>query len=376
MFGKTLTQKVKAMPKKTLHHFSIERLNILDPEGKLLDDKVQLNPLLLRRMFEQMLVQREFDAKSISLQRQGRMGTYASALGQEAVHIGSAAALRAEDWAVPCFREQGVYLYRGIPAKTLFVFFMGSEEGNRIPRDQRTLPYCVPCATQILHAVGLAQAAKIQGSGEAVITYFGDGATSEGDFHEGLNWAAVTQSPVVFLCQNNQFAISTPNRLQYHSPTLAQRGIAYDMPALQVDGNDVLAVYEATREALERARSGKGPTLLECITYRMDAHTTSDDPLRYRKDSEIQIWRAKDPINRLERFLLHQGLLKPGEKESLLEDIRLRLKEAAEAAEAICTRLSPDEMFNYLFHQLPPALKQQREEVLGSLTEPEESLHA
>ncbi len=364
------------MPKKTLHHFSIERLNILDPEGVLLEADFPIQPKLLRHMFVQMLTLREFDVKAISLQRQGRMGTYASAAGQEAIHIGSAAALREEDWAVPCFREQGVYLYRGIPAKTLFVFFMGSEEGNRIPREQRTLPYCVPCATQILHAVGIGQAAKIRGESLGVVTYFGDGATSEGDFHEGLNWAAVTQSPVVFLCQNNQFAISTPPHLQYHGKTLAQQALAYGMPGLQVDGNDILAVYQATTEALQRARDGGGPTLLECMTYRMQAHTTADDPGRYRIDSETQIWRAKDPINRLERFLLHRGILQPGEKDVLITAIRQELKNESEAAEAICTRMSPDEMFNYLYHQLPPALKQQRDEVLMLMEIDEESRHA
>lgn len=364
------------MPKKTLRQFSVSYLQILNPLGKVLDQSQLPSPSLLRGMFRQMLFQREFDTKCISMQRQGRMGTYAAATGQEAMHVGTAAALEPRDWVAPCFREQGVYLYRGIPAKTLFTFFMGSEEGNRIPREKHTLPYCVPCATQLLHAVGLAQAAKIKADPVAVITYLGDGATSEGDFHEALNWAAVSQVPVVFFIQNNQFAISTPLAKQYHNQTLAQRAIAYDMPGLQVDGNDVLAVYQSSREALDRARSGGGPTLIEGMSFRMAAHTTSDDPARYRKDADMEPWHQLDPLLRLEKYLIQAQILHPNEKELWLEEIREQLRQEAEAAEAICKRLTPDEMFQYLYQNMPPGLQEQRDEILALWENTEESLHA
>lgn len=364
------------MPKKTLRQFSVSYLQILNPLGKVLDHSQIPSPNLLRRMYRNMLFQREFDAKCVSMQRQGRMGTYAAATGQEAMHVGTAAALEARDWVAPCFREQGVYLYRGIPAKTLFTFFMGSEEGNRIPKEKHTLPYCVPCATQLLHAVGLAQAAKIKQDPVAVMTYLGDGATSEGDFHEAMNWAAVAQVPVVFFVQNNQFAISTPLSKQFHNQTLAQRAIAYDMPGLQVDGNDVLAVYQASREALDRARTGGGPSLIEGVSYRLAAHTTSDDPSRYRKDSDMDPWHQLDPLLRFEGYLTREEILHPNEKELWLKEMRDQLRQEADAAEAICSRLTVDEMFQYLFHNMPPGLQEQRDELLSILETTEESLHA
>lgn len=366
------------MPKETLKHFSIARLSILNESGEI--DQSLVPPLTsgqLKALYEGMLRTREFDERAVALQRQGRMGTFAGALGQEAIHAGSALALESGDWAVPSFREQGVYLFRGVPPKILFLFFMGTEEGNRLPPDAHILPFAVPCATQTLHAVGMALAAKMKKEPAAVITYFGDGATSEGDLHEAMNFAAVTQAPVVFLCQNNQWAISTPLNRQSHSATLAQRALGYDMPGLVVDGNDVLAVYRATREAMERARSGRGPSFLECLTYRMCAHTTSDDPSRYRLKEETRRWRSKDPVLRLEKYLSACGILAEGEKERLLVKIRAEMKQQADEAEAICRRLNPEEMFSYLFKNMPRILKGQREEALQNAHREEEGvLHA
>lgn len=353
------------MPKETLKKFSIARLSILNESGEI-DHSLEpvIAPSKLKRMYEEMLRVREFDNRAVALQRQGRMGTYAAAAGQEAIHVGSAAILQAEDWVVPSFREQGVYLFRGIPPKTLFLFFMGTEEGNRLPKNSRTLPTCVPCATQALHGVGLAMASKIKKESGAVITYFGDGATSEGDLHEAMNFAAVAQAPLVFLCQNNHFAISTPIHLQTHSSTLAQRALGYDMPGLVVDGNDVLAVYRATQEAMERARSGQGPSFLECMTYRIGAHTTSDDPGRYREETEVKAWHLKDPLVRFEKYLLDKNILKDGEPERMRLRCAEEMKQQALEAEAICERLSPDEMFSYLFKNMPEVLKEQRADML------------
>jgi pyruvate dehydrogenase E1 component alpha subunit len=358
------------MPRKTLNEFHIDRLSILDERGQVDPD---LNPRLpapqLKKIFENMIYTREFDQRALSLQRQGRIGTFAPAIGQEAIGVGAAAALEKRDWVVPCFREQGVYLSRGVKPSTLYIFFMGSEEGNRLPRSLNTLPYCIPCASQLPHAVGIALAAKYKKDSAAVLTFLGDGATSEGDFHEALNFAAVYQAPVVFICQNNQWAISTPVSQQSHSSTLAQKAIAYGMEGLQVDGNDVLAVYAATQQALDRARRDQGPSFLECVTYRVLAHTTADDPGRYRDAAEVQNWQAKDPIDRLEKYLVKQGLIQPKERSRLEEQFSQRLKAAALEAEAVCQRLSPDEMFTYMYHRLPDILRPQMEEALQGYTE-------
>jgi len=308
---------------------------------------------------------REFDARCTAMQRQGRMGTFAPSTGQEAPQIGSAMALQKTDWVAPSFREQGVYLARGIKPSTLFLFFMGSEEGNRLPRKFHTLPYCVPCATQLLHAVGIGMAAKIKKDPSAAIAYFGDGASSEGDFHEALNFAGVYQTSTVFLCQNNQWAISTPRDAQTRSATLAQKAIAYGMPGLVVDGNDILAVYAACDEALTRARGGNGPSLLECQTFRIGVHTTSDDPLRYRGEESLVPWRSKDPIDRFEKFLLKQGFIQPGDRQKIAEAVGERFKAEAAEAEQIAQALSVDEMFTYLYEQMPPLLRAQMEEALA-----------
>lgn len=353
------------MPQSTIGQFEVRGLSILDCEGRA---DAALEPTLsasqLKQMFERMLLTREFDMRSISMQRQGRMGTYAPSLGQEAINVGTATAMEKTDWAVPSFREQGVYLSRGIKASTLFLFFMGTEEGNRLPRKFHTLPYCIPCATQILHAVGIAMAAKIKKDPVAVVTYFGDGATSEGDFHEGLNFAGVYQTPNVFVCQNNQWAISTPRLSQTRSESLAQKAIAYGFSGMQIDGNDILGVYHATAEALKKARNGGGPSLLECLTYRLGVHTTADDPSRYRSESVTEEWKKRDPIDRFEKYLLAKGILQAGDREKTTQAIAEKLKQEVAEAEEICRSLSPDEMFTYMYTRMPEILRGQLEEAL------------
>src|SRR5262245_36004949 len=250
--------------------FSIEFLSILDSDGTL-DAALEpdIAPADLRRMHRAMVLGRRLDERMLRLQRQGRIGTFAPIKGQEAAQIASVAALRPTDWVVPSFRETAAMLWRGWPIEKILLFFAGRLEGGQPAPEQRDLPIAIPVATQVPHAVGLAYAVQYRGDDAVVMVYFGDGATSEGDFHEAMNFAGVWHVPVVFVCQNNQWAISIPLKKQTHSRTIAQKALAYGLPGIQVDGNDVLAVYAASREAVERAREGDGPTLIECVTYRL-----------------------------------------------------------------------------------------------------------
>ena len=260
--------------------------------------------------FDKALLSRRFDEYQLRWQKQGRIGTFAPAKGQEASQISSIAAVEDDDWMVPSFRETSVALWRGTPMTGLLLYNAGYNEGGQIPEGQRDLPISIPVASQMNEAVGIAYAMKMQKKDRLVVSYFGDGATSEGDFHEALNFAQVFQTPNIFICQNNQWAISVPREQQTASKTLAQKALAYGMPGIQVDGNDPLAVYAATREAAERARKGNGPTLIECITYRLSVHTTADDPGKYRDEEEEEQWRAWDPIPRFQHYLKSRKILR------------------------------------------------------------------
>ena len=298
------------MPRITLEpRFQVEYLSVLDSDGNLdtaLEPKLSDNDL--KSLYRAMLLGRRLDERMVRLQRQGRVGTFAPIKGQEASQIGSAFTLRRSDWMVPSFRETAAMVWRGWPIDKLLHFFAGRLEGGQPAPDQHDLPITIPVATQLPHAVGLAYAVQYRGDDAVVMAYFGDGATSEGDFHEAMNFAGVWHVPVVFVCQNNQWAISVPLKKQTHSRTIAQKALAYGLPGLQVDGNDVLAVYAAAREAVDRARAGDGPTLIECVTYRLGVHTTADDPTKYRSDEEVARWRARDPIERMRRHLVSLGL--------------------------------------------------------------------
>ena len=272
-------------------------------------------------MYRVMLLARRFDERMLRLQRQGRIGTFAPVKGQEAAQIGSVAALRPEDWVVPSFRETAAMLWRGWPIEKMLHFFSGRLEGGQPGPGQRDLPTAIPVATQIPHAVGLAYAAQYRGDDVVAMVYFGDGATSEGDFHEALNFAGVWHVPVVFVCQNNQWAISIPLKKQTHSRTIAQKALAYGFPGIQVDGNDVLAVYAAAREAVARARAGDGPTLIECVTYRLAMHTTADDPSRYRSEEEVKAWERKDPLTRFAAYLEKRAARRDGLEEAVEAEI-------------------------------------------------------
>ncbi|MDR7586778.1 MAG: pyruvate dehydrogenase (acetyl-transferring) E1 component subunit alpha, partial [Armatimonadota bacterium] len=311
------------MPRRVLEpQHVVEYLSILDSEGNL-DTALEpdLPPDRLRELYRAMLLGRRLDERMLRLQRQGRIGTFAPIKGQEASQLGAAFALRKEDWMVVSFRETAAMVWRGWPIEKLLLFFAGYREGGQPAPDQHDLPITIPVATQLPHAVGLAYAAQYKGDDVVVMVFFGDGATSEGDFHEALNFAGVWHVPVVFVCQNNQWAISVPLKKQTHSRTLAQKAIAYGVPGIQVDGNDVLAVYAASREAVERARAGQGPTLIECVTYRLGVHTTADDPTRYRSEEEVREWERKDPLTRFADYLRKKNLLDEGLEQEVDEEI-------------------------------------------------------
>ena len=353
-----------AMPRRSLEpRFSVEHLSILDSDGTL-DAALapDIAPDRLKELYRAMLLGRRLDERMVRLQRQGRIGTFAPIKGQEASQMGSVFTLRRADWMVPSFRETAAMVWRGWPIETLLLFFAGYMEGGQPAPDQHDLPVTIPVATQLPHAVGLAYAAQYRGDDIVVMAYFGDGATSEGDFHEALNFAGVWHVPVVFVCQNNQWAISVPLKKQTHSRTLAQKALAYGIPGIQVDGNDVLAVYAASQEAVERARAGQGATLIECVTYRLGVHTTADDPTKYRSEEEVREWERKDPLTRFADYLKKKNLLDEGLEQEVDEEI-------AAAVTRFEAYGSPDplRMFDHVYAEQPPHLAAQREELAARL---------
>ncbi len=340
------------MPESILGSFEVKRLEILDEKGNA---DAALIPSLsddeLKRMFEALILARTFDQRALNLQREGRIGTYPSILGQEASQIGSALAADKMDWLFTTFRESGVYVALGYPMDLLFQYWAGDERGMRIPEGVNVFPLSIPVGTQIPHAAGAAMAAKYRKDRAGVLVYFGDGGSSRGDFHEGLNMAGVFKLPVVFLCQNNQWAISVRREQQTAAKTIAQKAIAYGFEGLQVDGNDVFAVYKATRDALNKAKEGGGPTLIECFTYRMSDHTTSDDAMRYRPKEEIEMWKARDPILRLRLFMEKKGVW----TESYQKDVETRSKASVDEAQKKAESAEPpkpQDMFTYTYASL------------------------
>jgi pyruvate dehydrogenase E1 component alpha subunit len=304
-----MKEVTNTMPDEICATFEVHRLSILAPDGSV--DTALMPPLSddeIRCLYELMLLTRTFDQRAIALQREGRLGTYPPSLGQEAAQVGCAFALQPDDWLFPSFREMGVQLTLGYPIHQIFQYWSGDERGQHAPASLNIFPLCVSVGSHIPHAVGAAMAARYRHDPIAVVVWFGDGATSKGDFHEAFNMAGVFNLPVVFICQNNQWAISVPLKGQTASATLAQKALAYGFEGLQVDGNDVLAVYRATHAALQKARSGGGPTFIECLTYRVADHTTSDDAGRYRSAEDVAVWSARDPILRLERYMEKRGI--------------------------------------------------------------------
>jgi pyruvate dehydrogenase E1 component alpha subunit len=364
------------MPRKRIDlPCTVDYLSILDENGQV--DK-ELEPEipdeLLLKLYHYMVLGRNFDARMLSLQRQGRLGTFGPTTGQEASQLGVVASLRPTDWFVPAFRETVAELWRGITMEAVLLAYGGYNEGGEGQTgEEKNLPRAVPVATQIIHAAGIGWAIKYRKKEEVAMTFFGDGATSEGDFHEGMNMAGVFQLPVIFVCQNNQWAISVPRSKQTRSETLAQKALAYGFPGIQVDGNDILAVYAAGKEAVERARSGKGPTMIECVTYRMKMHTTADDPKRYRSEEEVKKWEKRDPIIRFQKYLKERGLFSDEKIKDLEGKIEEEITKAVEKAEAEMKKLTdPLYMFEHVYAELPANLKEQKQELAKEIAERKE----
>ncbi len=333
------------MPDEICAAFEVHRLSILAEDGSADEALMPALPEAdIRRLYELMVLTRVLDQRAIALQREGRLGTYPPSLGQEAAQVGSAFALQQGDRLFPSFREMGVQLTVGYPIHQILQYWKGDERGQLAPPELNIFPVCVSVGTHIPHAVGAAMAARYRHDPVAVAAWFGDGATSKGDFHEGFNMAGVFRLPLVFICQNNQWAISVPLSSQTASATLAQKAYAYGFEGVQVDGNDVFAVYRATRDALHKARSGGGPTFIECLTYRVADHTTSDDAGRYRSADEVAAWSARDPLLRLERYMARCGLW----NEAYATETRQRATADIDAAIAVMEGAEapdPDDMF-------------------------------
>jgi pyruvate dehydrogenase E1 component alpha subunit len=337
------------MPEKVISDFSVKHLSILDEKGNV-DDSLMppLNDDQIRDMYRRLLFTRLSDQYALSLQREGRIGTYPPALGQEAAQVGSAFAIQKADWVFPTYREIGVYLTLGYPLHLLLQYWAGDERGLKIPDDLNIFPFCIPIGTHVPHAVGAAMGAKLKKKEIAVITYFGDGATSKGDFHEGLNMAGVFNLPLVAICENNQWAISMPREKQTASKTIAQKALAYGFEGLQVDGNDILAVYKSTNDAINKAKAGQGPTLIECFTYRMKDHTTADDAGRYRSKEEVDTWKEKDPILRLRLYMERKGLLTGELHKKTEENLKRTIEDEIKRAES-ADPAQPKDIFLYTY---------------------------
>ncbi|HUV24361.1 MAG TPA: pyruvate dehydrogenase (acetyl-transferring) E1 component subunit alpha [Methanomassiliicoccales archaeon] len=336
-----------------------KRLQILKETGTVIKKlEPQLEEDVLLKAYRTMVLTRVADDKAVKLQRQGRLGAYPPNLGQEASQLGPAMAFDDNDWMVWAFREMGALIWKGVPLWRQFLYWMGNEEGNNFPDGLRVTPTSVPVGSQILHAVGISYASKIRKEGSVALVYFGDGGSSEGDFHEGLNMAGVLNTPTVFVCQNNQYAISMRRVRQTASQTIAQKALAYGFRGIQVDGNDLLALYSAAKEAVDRARNGDGPTLIESFTYRRGDHTTSDDASRYRSDKEVMEWEKRDPILRFRKYLEKKKLWDDEKEKELLNEVRDEVERCVAKAEAY-HKPSIEDIFKYTYAEMPPELKDQ-----------------
>lgn len=341
---------------------SVDYLQILDQDGNA-DQSLMpqdINDAKAVELYKKMCFARAFDAKALSLQRQGRAVTYAPLIGQEATQIGCALAMRAQDIFVPNFRQHGVYLARGVPLELMFLYWRGFEEGGAMPRAANCLPVIVPVATQLPHAAGVAFAQKYKKTGAVTVAFVGDGGTSEGDFYETLNFAGVFKLPLVVVIENNQWAISMPRSSQSAAQTLAQKAMAAGIRCTQVDGNDVFGVYKVVNEAIQNA--AEEPVLIECVTYRMSMHTTADDPEKYRSDAEVEVWAKKDPITRLRKYLAAKGLWNDALETDMIAEQVTQIDQAVEKAEQF--KPDPKSMFEHLYSFMPDVLKQEYDQAV------------
>jgi len=345
-----------------------ELIQVLDPEGRVVDnDAVKgISEEEMQRMYRLMVFTRLWNSKALSLQRQGRMGTLASVRGQEAANVGMGLALAKGDWLVPAFREYGAMFARGVVPKMFFGYWGGDSRGARPPDGSRVLPVCITVGSHLLHAAGIAWGAKIRKEKIAALSSSGDGSTSQGDFHEALNFAAVFKLPVVFAIQNNHWAISVPVERQTASKTIAEKACAYNIDSARVDGNDVFAVYLTSKRLLDNARSDFKPALMELVTYRMDDHTTADDASRYRTEEMLAPWKAKDPIDRLRKYLTAQHGWDEKKEKDFLDEQSAEVEKAVADYEAT-PHPEPIQMFENLYEELPWHLREQSAELAKHL---------
>ena len=343
-------------------------LCIMDREGKIIREDLmpQIEDSKLLELYKLMLLTKMADTKALQYQRQGRMLTYAPNRGQEAAQLGAIAATEARDWLVPAFRELTAWLYKGVSLEQIFLYWYGSEMGSKFPKHINMLPVSVPIASQLSHGAGLAMASKFKGEDAVAMAFVGDGGTSHGEFLEAMNFAAVFDAPLIVIIQNNQYAISVPRHAQTKTKTLAEKAVAYGIPGIQVDGNDIFAMYAATKEAVDRARRGEGPSLIEAVTYRLGPHTTSDDPTIYREDREVQEWALKDPIIRFKKYLMDKGLWSEEEdiqqNEEYEEFVNVTFKKVEGSGETPI-----EDIFYYQYETMTPNLTEQLEEYKGYL---------
>jgi len=345
---------------QTLQHEGSSVFGLINPDGTVAG-RLPLTPDDLRGLYADMVEARVYDDKSMAMQRQGRLATYAPFRGQEAAQIGAAAALGDEDWVAATYRDAALNWRAGYPWRLLILGRTGDERGGEVPEGINILPPSITVGAHMIHAVGLAWAEKLRGTDRIALTSFGDGATSEGDFHEAMNFAAVYGTPTVFFCQNNGYAISFPTEEQTKSETISAKAAAYGMPGVRVDGNDVVAVLVAVREASNRARAGEGPTLIEAVTYRVGPHTTADDPLRYRSDDEAEKWEARDPLLRVRLLLERAGEWSEEWQTEIEDNATATIEEAVEWAESVPAP-TREEMLGRMFEEPTQPLREQGRE--------------
>ncbi|MCB9880552.1 MAG: pyruvate dehydrogenase (acetyl-transferring) E1 component subunit alpha [Planctomycetes bacterium] len=368
--GKKAASSARSRTKAPTSSRGSKILGVLD-RGTVRDPGLSDERLL--ELYATMVRTRVMEERALVLQRQGRIGFYVPCTGQEASHIGTAAALMDSDWIFPAYRQAGIPLLRGVSMEQIVDEWYGNDgdicKGRQMPvhysfRSAHFVTISSPIGTQLSHAVGAAMAAKYRGEDTVTMTYCGDGGTSENDFHCALNFAGVYASPCVFICENNGWAISTPLEYQTASETMAVKAEAYGIPGVRVDGNDILAVYQVTKEAVDRARQGKGPTLIESLTYRVGPHSSSDDPTRYRGDAEVTDWKNKDPLERFKKYLRSRRLLTPKQDEALFAAAKEEVNAAVKAAEQ---KPNPtvSSMFDDVYRDLTPQLREQRDELLS-----------
>ena len=335
-------------------------MRLIDNDGHVLDQKLMpdLDDETIIKAYKSMLFARVADNMAVSFQRQGRMYTYPPIWGQEAIQIAAGMIMRENDWLAPAFRELGVMLAKGVTLKEIFLYYMGNEQGSKFSKANHVLPICVPIGSQLLHATGIGYSVKYQKKDEVVFPFIGDGGTSEGEFSEAINFAAVWQVPVIFTIQNNQYAISVPVKSQTKSINLAVKSLAFGLPGIKVDGNDFFAMYSAYKQAFDYARAGNGPVLIEALTYRKGAHTTSDDPSKYRTLEEEQEWDKTDPLVRLKKYIDKKEIWKEDE-EKLIEEYKLEVEKQFTEAEEF-TPYPLEDVFQYTYTEMPDILKKQK----------------